>query len=100
VLVVFSVAMIALAIWALEQQTVAKANAKVAEEQLQKNIKQRIVNIAADLEGFGDSYRDLGKTAYACDSYLTGLDSLRTLEGHDTLMVYSSLLTKYEELCQ
>jgi hypothetical protein len=100
VLGIFSAAMIALAIWALGQQSAAKANARTAEEQLQKNIQQRIVNIASDLEGFGDSYRDLGKAGYACDSYLAGLDSLQTLKGYDTLAIYTDLLNKYEQLCQ
>lgn len=39
--------------------------------------RQQAVAKAQELKTFGDSYRDLGKLAYACASYQAGLDTLR-----------------------
>jgi len=83
--------MIVLAGWAFHQQQEAnrdEAKAKLNEKSadsarhqaqvaLENNKKQQAISKAKELESFGDSYMDLGKTDFACASYRAGLDSLK-----------------------
>ncbi|MEO6328934.1 MAG: hypothetical protein ABIO55_08380, partial [Ginsengibacter sp.] len=85
------VLMIGLAIWAYSQKREASRKsveasesahkAKIAADSTQialENIKrEQALSKAKELRAFGDSYKDIGKTGFACASYRAGLDSLK-----------------------
>jgi hypothetical protein len=100
--IVALIIMIVLAGWAFHQQkeanrdeAKAKTNEKSADSArhqaqvaLENNKKQQAISKAKELESFGDSYKDLGKTDFACASYRAGLDSL--LAGLDSSKDYKT----------
>jgi hypothetical protein len=81
------VVMIALALWAFNQRQVASANENKANAALKDNEKLQILNAAYELKRFGDSYKDLGKTDFACDSYRAALDTLRNYQNESFYLV-------------
>ncbi|MEO8962634.1 MAG: hypothetical protein ABI325_12175, partial [Ginsengibacter sp.] len=91
------VLMIGLAIWAFNQKQAANVNAtraaqneERAQSALEENKKQHAISKASELKAFGDSYLALGDTAFACDSYKKGLDSLAKYS-KDTLPIFKDL---------
>lgn len=77
-----------LAVWALQQKGAATKNAERAEAAaaqtsvaLEVIKKEQALSAAKAFKNFGDSYRDLGSTENACESYSRGLDTLRNYAG-------------------
>lgn len=100
----FLVGMIALAIWAVGQQgraienaKTAQENAQIAEERLRENEKNQSMAKARELEAFGDSYLDLGKANYACNSYREALAMMEAYEEED---LFHQISNKQEAACK
>lgn len=72
----------------LEALTVQQAETKAALEAV---TKEKAISEAKELMVFGNSYNDLGKTRYACESYKKGL---ALLEGYETENIYKELNRK------
>lgn len=97
VLSIFSIVTVALAIWALGQQSAAQRSAKVAEERLLANEKQQAIARAREFAAYGDSYLDLDKREYACESYT---QALSILEGYKEERIFAELSQKSQATCQ
>ncbi len=60
----------------------ADSTAKVAQDNLNENIRNQAVAKAKEYAAFGDSYKDIGKFEYAKQSYQAGLDALAGYDEH------------------
>lgn len=79
-----------------EQQRVLAAQ-KRTEVALFKIKEQQAVSKAQELMSFGDGFKDLGKSAYACENYQAGLD---TLQLYPNTALYQELETRTKGLCK
>lgn len=77
-----------LAFWALGQR-------RQANQALNRNLQQQAETRAKEYQAFGDSYLDLGKNDYACESYQA---ALQALANYDSLALYEEIKSKRESL--
>jgi hypothetical protein len=94
------VLMIILVAWAYNEKKAASASEiKAVKNEIKTKMalleikKQQAVAKATELKSFGDSYRDLGKSDFACASYRAGLIRL---ENYKTEPLYVQLKQKVD----